>query len=325
MDLSTEYLGLTIENPIIVASSGLTKSADQIKKCEDAGAGAVVMKSLFEEQIRNEDSGLDESAMMHTEAFDYIRAEVDMLHGPRDYVEVIKEVKRSVTIPVIASINCYSAKWWISYAYELEAAGADALELNAYVLPFDSDKGSYAIENTYLEILQGVLEKIEIPISFKLSPYFTSFGNFAEKLDNQGVDGLVLFNRFIQPDIDLEKMENVLRPAFNDPVGFSHALRWVALLSGKLNLDIAASGNIRTAEDIAKQILAGASAVQIASVLYREGLGEIQSLLKDLKNWMDVKKFASIADIKGKLNQMNDPKSDTFVRAQYIKAFTGIE
>lgn len=325
MDLSTEYLGLTLENPIIVASSGLTKTADQIKKCEDAGAGAVVMKSLFEEQIRNEDSGLDDSVMMHTEAFDYIRAEVDMLYGPRDYVEVIREAKRSVAIPVIASINCYTAKWWISYAYELEAAGADALELNAYVLPFDSDKGSFAIENIYLEILQSVLEKIEIPVSFKLSPYFTSFGNFAEKLDNQGADGLVLFNRFVQPDIDLKKMENILRPAFNDPVGFSHALRWVSLLSGKLNLDIAASGNIRSAADIAKQILAGASAVQIASVLYKDGLDKIEELVKDLKNWMDEKKFASIAEFKGALNQVNDPKSETFIRAQYIKKFTGIE
>jgi dihydroorotate dehydrogenase (fumarate) len=193
------------------------------------------------------------------------------------------------------------------------------------VLPFDSAKGSYAIENIYLEILQSVLEKIEIPVSFKLSPYFTSFGNFAEKLDNQGADGLVLFNRFVQPDIDLKKMENVLRPAFNDPVGFSHALRWVSLLSGKLNLDIAASGNIRTAADISKQILAGASAVQIASVLYKDGLGKIEELLKNLKKWMDEKKFASVADFKGALSQINDPTSDTFVRAQYIKKFTGIE
>lgn len=325
MDLSTEYLGLTLENPIIVASCGLTKTADQVKKAEDAGAGAVVMKSLFEEQIRNEDSGLDQTAMMHPEALDYIRAEIDMLFGPREYVEVIREIKRRVDIPVIASINCFTSKWWTSYAYELEQAGADALELNAYVLPFVTDKGSYAIEDTYLEILQSVMDSIEIPVSFKLSPYFSAFGNFAEKLDNQGADGLVLFNRFIQPDIDVKKMTTILKPAFNDPIGFSHALRWIGILSGKLNLDIAASGNIRGADDMIKQLLAGASAVQIASVLYKEGLGKIEEMLSGLKSWMTEKKFTSLADFKGALNQVNDPKTETFERAQYIKAITGIE
>jgi len=325
MDLSTNYLGLSLKNPVVVASCGLTKSADQIKKCEDAGAGAVVMKSLFEEQIREMSSGLDESIAMHTEALDYIRAELDMQLGPREYIETIKKVKKEVTIPVIASVNCYSSQWWISYAQQIEASGADALELNIYVMPFNIETNGYNLENTYIEILQAVKEQVDIPVSLKLSPYFTSFGNLAEKLDNQGADGLVLFNRFVQPDIDINKITSSIKPSFNDPIGFSTALRWVALLSGKLKLDLAASGNIRSAQDMIKQLLAGAAVIQIASVLYKDGLGKIVEMLNGLESWMKEKKFDSIEDFKGKLNQQNDPKSEAFVRAQYLKAIAGVE
>jgi len=325
MDLSIEYLGMTLRNPIIVASCGLTKTADQIKKCEEAGAGAVVMKSLFEEQIREQESSFQDSSMMHPEALEYIRAEIDMQYGPREYIEIIKEAKKAVSIPVIASVNCYSDKWWINYAQQLEAAGAEALELNVYVLPYDFEKGSFALENMYIEILQAVMEQVEIPVSLKLPPYFTSFGNFAEKLDKLGADGLVLFNRYIQPEIDIKKLTSSVQPSFNDPIGFLHTLRWVALLSGRLNLDIAASGNIREAKDVIKQLLAGATAIQIASVLYKEGLGKIKKLLTDLETWMDEHKFYAISDFKGKLNQENNPQSEAFVRAQYIKTISGIE
>ena len=325
MDLSTDYLGLTIKNPIIVASCGLTKPVDQFKKCEEAGAGAVVMKSIFEEQIREMDSGIKDSAAMHPKAMEYIRAEIDMQYGPREYIETIKKVKQSVSIPIIASVNCHTSKWWTNYAQQVEAAGADALELNIFVLPYDFKQGSYALENIYIEILQAVLEHIEIPVSIKLPPYFTSFGNFAEKLDKQGADGLVLFNRFIQPEFDIKQITPNVKASFNDPIGFSHALRWTALLSGNLNLDIAASGNIRNVDDVIKQLLAGASAVQIASVLYKEGLEKIEQLIKGLENWMTEKKFYAISDFKGKLNQENNPQSEAYVRAQYIKAISGIE
>ena len=325
MEFTTKYLGLSLENPIVVASCGLTKNVDQIKKCEDAGAGAVVMKSLFEEQIREMSSGLDESLAMHTEALDYIRAELDMQLGPREYLEIIKKAKKEVSIPVIASVNCYSSKWWTSYAEQIEAAGADALELNIYVLPYNAETNSYNLENAYIEILQAVKQKIDIPVSLKLSPYFTSFANLAEKLDNQGADGLVLFNRFVQPEIDINKINSSIKPSFNDPIGFSTALRWIALLSGNLKLDIAASGNIRTAQDVIKQLLAGATVIQIASVLYSDGLGKIAEMLNDLEKWMKEKKFNTIEDFRGKLNQQNDPKSEAFVRAQYLKAIAGVE
>jgi len=325
MDLSTTYLGLKLNNPIIVASSGLSKTAEQIKKCEDAGAGAVVMKSLFEEQIRNQASEIEQGDMMHTEAMDYVRAEIDMLYGPRDYIDTIREVKRSVEIPLIASVNCYTSKWWTGYAEQLEAAGADALELNVYVYPYDIEKGSYAIETIYFEILQSVLEKVDIPVSLKLSPYFTSFGNFAEKLDQLGAHGLVLFNRFVQPEIDIKNMTSSVKPLFDDPISFTHALRWVALLSDKLNLDIVASGNIRTAEDVIKQILVGSSAIQIASILYQNGLGVIKDLLTGLEAWMKEENFSTIDEFRGQLNEINDPHSNSFIRSQFIKTITNIE
>ena len=325
MDLSTKYSGLSLKNPVVVASCGLTKNVDQIKKCEDAAAGAVVIKSLFEEQIREMSSGLDESIAMHTEALDYIRAELDMQLGPREYIETIKKAKKEVSIPVIASINCYSSQWWTSYAQQIEAAGADALELNIYVMPFDAKISSYHLEDTYIEILQAVKEQVDIPVALKLSPYFTSFANLAEKLDNQGADALVLFNRFVQPEIDINKISSSIKQSFNDPIGFSTALRWIALLSGKLKLDLAASGNIRSAQDMIKQLLAGAAVIQIASVLYKDGLAKIAEMLNDLERWMKDKKFNSIDDFRGKLNQQNDPKSEAFVRAQYLKAIAGVE
>lgn len=325
MDLSTKYLGLSLKNPIVVASCGLTKNADQIKKCEEAGAGAVVMKSLFEEQIKEMDSGLKDSVEMHSEALDYIRAEIEMQLGPREYLEEIKKAKKSVSIPVIASVNCYTPRWWTSYAQQIEAAGADALELNIYVMPYNSEMSGYDIENSYIAILLAVKEQVAIPISIKLSPYFTSFGNLAAKLEKQGAGGLVLFNRFIQPEIDINKITSLVKPSFDDPIGFSHTLRWVALLSGVLGLDIAASGNIRNAEHIIKQLLAGAKVIQMASVLYKEGLGKIQEMLNGLKNWMQDQNINSVDEFRGKLNQVHDPKSEVYIRSQYIKAIGGIE
>jgi len=325
MNLTTKYLDLSLNNPIVVASCGLTKSVDQIKKCEEAGAGAVVMKSLFEEQIREMNSGLDDSVAMHTEALDYIRAEIDMQLGPREYLETIKAAKKQVSIPVIASVNCYSSKWWTSYAQQIEAAGADALELNIYVMPFNAEISGYNLENTYIEILQAVKAELDIPVSLKLSPYFTSFANLAEKLDNQGADGLVLFNRFVHPEIDIDKISSAVKPSFNDPAGFYNSLRWIALLSGKLKLDIAASGNIRSAQDMIKQLLAGATVIQIASVLYKAGLGKITAMLDGLQSWMKEQKYNSIEDFRGKLNQENDPKSEAYIRAQYLKAIAGVD
>ncbi len=325
MNLSTTYLGLSLENPIVVASCGLTKTVEQIKECEDAGAGAVVMKSLFEEEITDMKSGPDNSAPMQSEASDYVRAEVERQLGSREYIETIKKAKKEVSIPVIASINCCSLKWCTSYAQQIEAAGADALELNIYIMPFSAEISGYNLENMYIELLRAVKDQVNIPVSLKLSPYFTSFANLAEKLDNQGADGLVLFNRFVQPEIDTENISSLVIPSFNDPIGFYNSLRWIALLSGKLKLDIAASGNIRNAQDMIKQLLVGATVIQIASVLYKDGLGKIAEILDGLQSWMKEKKFHLIEDFRGKLNQKNDPKSEAYFRTQYLKSIGGVD
>ena len=324
MDLSTQYLGLTLKNPVIVASCGLTHTLDQIIKADQAGAGAVVMKSLFEEQIRQNDPSITE-ATMHPEALDYIRAEIDMVHGPRDYLQTIRDAKKAISIPLIASINCYSSKWWTSYASDIEAAGADALELNIYVEPFNYEKSSVELENIYLDILHSVKMQIHIPVVLKLSPYFTSLANFAVKAEGQGANGLVLFNRFIQPEIDVNKMTTTVKGSFNDPVGFAYALRWVAILSENIKADIAVSGGIKDADGMIKQLLAGASAIQIASVLYKKGLGKIQEMVDGLAEWMEKQEFSSIADFRGRLNQKNNPQSVSFSRAQYMKAITNVD
>ncbi len=325
MDLSTQYLGLTLKNPIIVGSSGLTQTVDKIKACEAAGAGAVVMKSLFEEQIREADLGVKDSALMHPEAMGYVQAEADLVYGARDYLKVIEGAKKAVSLPVIASVNCYTNKWWVNYAQQIAAAGADALELNVYLFPFMTEKSGQELEAGYLEILAAIKEQVSIPVALKLSPYFTAFGHFASQLAPIGVDGLVLFNRFAQFDLDLRQLKSVVRGAFVDPVGFNTSLRWIALLSGKLGIDLVASGGIKKPEDVIKQLLAGAKAVQVVSILYQDGLDKIKHLLTGLQAWMTEKQYATLADFRGKLNQINNPQSLAYIRAQYLKSITGVE
>lgn len=326
MDLSTTYLGLSLRNPIIVASCGLTKTAEQIKQCEDAGAGAVVMKSLLEEQIREVEADMEQEISMHSEVMGYLQADIGMRYGSDTYTDTIEQVKKEVSIPVIASVNCYSSKWWINYARQLEEAGADALELNVYIMPADFSKSSADLEALYLEIMKAVKAQVKIPVAMKLSPFFTSFGHIAAALERYGADGLVLFNRFVQPDIDISSLAAEIKPSFNDPVGFGRSLRWTAMLSGTLDLDIAASGGIRDEKAIIKLLLAGASAVQIASILYgKNGLEKIQTMLTGLETWMKEKNFGSLSDFAGRLNQKHNPQSEAYIRAQYIKSIAGIE
>ncbi len=325
MNLSTTYLGLSLKNPIIVGSCGLTKTVEQIKACEEAGAGAVVMKSLFEEQIRESEADLEQELNMHPEVMNYLQADLNMRYGAEAYTETIRQAKEEVSIPVIASVNCYTSKWWIDYAKKIEDAGADALELNVHVLSDDFGKSASDIEAVYIDIVKAVKAQLSIPLALKVSPYFTAFGNFATRLEKYGINGLVLFNRFVQPDISLADMSIDVKPSFNDPVGFGRSLRWIGLLSGALDVDIAASGGIRDETGMIKQLLAGASAVQIASVLYAKGLGRIQQMLDGLEEWMGTKHFTSITDFRGKLNQENNPQDEHYIRGQYIKSFAGVE
>ena len=325
MELSTTYLGLSLKNPIIVGSCGLTKTVEQIKSCEQAGAGAVVMKSLFEEQIRESEAEMEKTLSMHPEVMDYLRADIDMRYGSENYTKVIAQAKKEVSIPVIASVNCYSSKWWMNYAKQIEEVGADALELNVYVMPADFAKTATDVENIYLDILRAVKAQIKIPVALKLPPYFTSFGNFAARLERYGADGLVLFNRFVQPDISISDITTMVKPSFNDPVGFGRSLRWTGMLSGMLELDIAASGGVRDETAVIKQLLAGAAAVQLVSVLYAKGLRKIQEILTGLEKWMKEKNFSALSDFRGRLNQVNAPQNEAYIRAQYIKSFSGVE
>jgi len=324
-NLETTYLGLNLKNPIIVGSTGLTKSMGKIKACEDAGAAAVVIKSLFEESLLQEDLGLDSSAMIHTEAYDYIRAEVNMQYGPVEYCNLIKDARKNVKIPVIASINCISPKWWPDFARKVEAAGADALELNVFPVVIDAINSSAHVEQVYLDILDNVKSNISIPVAMKISMFITALPHLAIQLGRKGLDGLVMFNRFVEPDIDIKEMKLKTTFPFSEGDNINNVLRWTALLSGRIKSDLSATTGIHSSEAIIKLILAGASTVQLASVLYKKGFKVINELLTDIEKWMLDKKFDKISDFQGRLNFRNIGTPDLYLRSQFMERVRTIE
>ena len=301
-NITTKYLGLTLKNPIIVASSGLTRNIDRVIECEKAGAGAVVLKSLFEEVLAKEDFGMKESTVDHTEAYEYYHAHLELLYGARDYTDLIKEAKAQTSIPIIASINCVSDAWWPDFAKQIEGAGADALELNVFTTATDLTMDSAKLEKLYFSILSNVKEKTTLPVALKISPYFSALPHVAVELGRRGLDGLVLFNRFTQPDIDIENVKLKTTFAYSTESDMHLPLRWTALMSHYLAYDLCATTGIKSAEDIIKLLLAGASSVQIASLFYEKGLDEIATLTAGLDDWMAQHGFESIADFKGKLS-----------------------
>ncbi len=329
IDLSTRYLGLTLKNPVIAASSGLTGNMKNIKKLESNGIAAVVLKSVFEEEIlqqeRKKIREAEENNMIYSElseTMDYIDLHIkeDTLS---DYLGLIKQVKKDTLLPVIGSINCTTAYEWTEFAEKIEKAGADAIELNIFLNPTDqSDKN---FEETYMAISSKVVQKVEIPVSVKISPYFTKLAKVITDLSSTGIKGLVLFNRFFSPDINLDKME--VRPAdhFSKEHEYLNVLRWIALLSKKTECDLAATTGIHTADTIIKQILAGASAVQIASVLYLKGIDHLSVLLKNLEKWMEQKKFNYLSQLQGKLSQETIADPAAYERRQFMKYFSGIK
>ena len=287
-DLSTEYMGLPLRNPLIVASSSLTKSADDVRKCSDAGAGAVVLKSLFEEQIAANAKDMEAHLWLygHTEAFEYV-SKMAMPLGPRDYLKLIAEAKAGVAIPIIASLNCITARWWTDFARQIEAAGADALEVNISAMPSDPARTSEEIENIYMDIVESLRAAVRIPIAVKIGPYFTSVARMASELSGRGVSALVLFNRFYQIDIDTEKVDIVPGLRFSSPHEISLPLRWIALLAGSVKCDLAASTGVHDGAGFVKQLLAGATAVQVCSVLYERGMEHIRKILEGVEAWME--------------------------------------
>lgn len=324
MDLSTSYLGLKLRTPLVPSASPLSQNLDNIRKMEDAGASAVVFHSLFEEQIRHEQRELYHHLNAHTESFPealnfFPEPEVFNV-GPEEYLENIRRAKAAVKIPVIGSLNGSTPGGWLQYARQIEQAGADALELNIYYIPTDMTLSSELIENTYFEILKAVKSSVRIPVALKLSPFFSNMAYIAKKFDDAGADGLVLFNRFYQPDIELETLE--VRPdiLLSSPLSTRLPLRWIAILYGKLRADLAATSGIQRTEDVIKMLLAGASVTMLCSALFRYGIEHIYKLETGIRTWMEEHEYDSVKQMQGSMSQVNCANASAFERAQYIKS-----
>lgn len=325
-NLSTTYMGLNLKNPLVVSSSGLTNSIDKILQLEAKGVGAIVLKSLFEEQITNEVIDVinqDVKQVSYPEAEDYIWDYIRETNL-QTYLNLIKISKSSLKIPVIASVNCVSGDEWIAFARDLEKAGADALEINAFIMPTDRKISSADIEFRYLDILTEVRRVVKIPVAMKISNNFTNLVGMVDKLSANGAAAVVMFNRFFEPDIDLETLQMTTSSIYSSPEDLRHSLRWTGIVSGKVpNLNIAASTGIHDGEAFVKQILAGATVGQICSTLYLNGFGQIDEILDYLKSFMVKWNFKQISDFRGRLNYSKLSNPTMYERAQFMKYFSG--
>lgn len=320
INLSTEYAGLKLRNPLIAASSGLTNSIKKIKQLEKAGVGAIVLKSLFEEQIDSHSEKLNLTSD-YPEASDYINAYVEMNHVEK-YLDLIRDAKSSCNIPIIASINCYKVARWIDFAKSIEEAGADALELNIFLIN-TGEFGDRYLEESYIKIVREVKKAISIPIIIKMARTVSNLPGLVEKLEALGVSAVVLFNRFYQLDIDINAMEITSGPVFSHPEDFSETLRWTAITSGYVpDMNIACSYGVHKWEDNIKGLLAGATAMQLCSVLYEKGLEIVPEMITCLEEWMSQNNYKSIDEFRGKLSYSNIPDPALYERAQFMKYFS---
>ncbi len=324
MDLRTTYLGLELKNPVVPSASPLSRTLDSMKRLEDAGAAAIVMYSLFEEQIEHEADELDHylryGTNSYSEALSYFPQASEYNLGPEEYVDHLRKAKESLEIPVIGSLNGISAGGWTQYAKHIQEAGADAIELNVYYIPTDPLLTSQDVEARYLEVLHAVKGAVTIPVAVKLSPFFSSFANMANRLEVAGANGLVLFNRFYQPDLDLETLEVNPAVTLSDSTAARIPLRWIAILHGRVKASLAATSGIHTAEDVVKMVMAGADVTMMCSALLKHGYDRLREVLLDLKEWMTEREYESIQQMKGSMSQkaVNDPAA--FERANYMKA-----
>ena len=329
VDLSTTYLGLKLKNPLVASASPLSEKVETAKKLEEAGIAAIVMYSLFEEQIIHESLELDHFLFYGSES----SAEIDSFYPQSGtytlkadaYLETLKKIKQAVNIPVIGSLNGVSTGGWIKYAKKIEEAGADALELNLYFLPTNPALTATQIEENYITLVRDVRDSIKIPLAVKLSPFFTAIPNIAKRLVEAGANGLVLFNRFYQPDLDLETMEvapNLVLSTSND---LRLPLRWIAILYGHINADLALTSGIHTAEDVIKASMAGASVAMTTSELLSKGIGRIPVILSDLEKWMTGHDYESIKQMKGSLSQKSVKEPAAFERANYMKVLNSFK
>lgn len=325
MDLTTTYLGLNLRSPLVPsAAAPLSEDIDNIRRMEDAGAGAVVLHSLFEEQLVQEKFELHHHLTYGTESFAESLSyfpEPETFHvGPELYLEHIRQAKAAVQIPIIASLNGYTPGGWVEYAGLMQQAGADAIELNIYYVPTDPNVTSAEVEENYINILRAVKAEVTIPVAIKLSPFFSNMANMAKRLDSAGANALVLFNRFYQPDIDLEHLEVYPHLVLSSPNATRLPMRWIAILYGRIGADLAATSGVQTGQDAIKLLMAGAKVTQVCGVLLRQGIGHLRVIEQEIMAWMEEHEYVSIAQLQGSLSQINCPDESAFERVQYMKA-----
>lgn len=324
MDLSTTYLGLNLKNPIVPSSSPLSRHISTLRRIEDAGAAAVVLYSLFEEEIRMESKTLNEYLIQGTEIYPesitfFPEAPSYRMVGPDAYLEHIARAKEVLDIPIIASLNGVSTGGWIDYAQRIQEAGADALELNIYYIPTNPELTGGEVEQIYVDVLRDVKAAVQMPVAMKLSPYFSSMANMAKRLDDAGADGLVLFNRFYQPDLDLDALEVVPNLVLSDSDELRLPLRWAAILYGRVRADIGLTTGVHTATDVLKSLAGGATVAMMASELLQNGLGRIGEILGEVGMWLVENEYNSLDELRGSLSQVNVAAPAAFERANYIQ------
>jgi len=326
VDLRTKYLGLELKNPLVAAACPLTESLDNLRRLEDSGVAAAVLPSLFEEQVAHEELEIsrvyERGTDSFAEALSYFPEMDDYRIGPDSYLRHIEEAKRALSIPVIASLNGTSEGGWIRYAKLMQDAGADALELNVYFIAADIEMTGAQVEERYLELVSAVKQSVAIPLAVKIGPYFSSPGYMARRLVEAGADGLVLFNRFLQPDIDLDSLQTAPRLVLSTPFESLLPLRWIAILCGRINAYLALTSGIHDAHCMLKALLAGADVGMVASVLYKKGFQYVGTILQEMQAWMQQREYESVSQMRGSMSQVNCPDPAAFERGNYMKALT---
>jgi dihydroorotate dehydrogenase (fumarate) len=323
IDLSTTYLGLKLKNPLVASGSPMCDDLGNVRRMEDSGIAAVVLQSLFEEQLEIESDELDraymESSEIYSEAVTHLPEMLQHFVGPDQYLKHIRKCKESVRIPIIASLNGTTGGGWLKHAREMEQAGADALELNIYYIPVDPDVGGEHVEQAYVNIVREVKTNVSIPVAVKLGPYFSSMANMARKLDAAGANALVLFNRFYQPDFDLEAMEVVPNLILSNSHELLLRLHWIAVLYNNVQADLALTGGVHSATDVVKAMMAGAKVAMMTSALLKRGIGYLETLTTELLVWMGEHEYESIRQMQGSMSRRSVPRPDAFERVNYMK------
>lgn len=326
IDLSVKYMGFKLCSPLILGSCGLTKQLDKLQQAEEAGFGAVTLKSIFEEEIKHEvNTVIDEdAASMYRSAYDYIAQYQEMASSDK-YLDLISKATSKLSIPVIASVNCASPSGWVKYAKMIQDAGAKALEINYFILPTNFNTDAEAYYNSYLELIDNLRKNISIPFGLKISTYFTDMAHALQKLSYTGISSLIIFNRFFAPDINIDKMEFSSISKTGHEYELSNTLRWTGLLSGNLSCDLSATTGVHTSSGLIKLLLAGANSVQAASVFYGKGIEYGTTMLTEMKEWMERNEFGSVNDFRGKMSYKNVKDTDAYFRIQFMKHMAGIE